>query len=198
MNMVYFRRNDERRAGTALAIFTKNGKQKELTDADKLEALYLTYRQLMFYVAYTILHDIPAAEDAVQQAFLRAMNHLEKISGVDCPQTKNFLVIIVKNIALNLYNARRKRNTVSFDEVEGWLLASPRDELHDWEASQQLEDLMERLPESYRDALMLRYDNGYTAAEIASLLQISEENAKKRLQRARAKLAQLIAEGEVG
>lgn len=177
-----------------MPLFAK--RQKLLTDADKLEALYETYRQLMFYVAYSILHDIPSAEDAVQQAFLRIMDNLEKIADTDCPQTKNFMVIIVKNIALNLYNARRKKGTVSFDEVEGWLLASPRDEIRDFEDARQLEDLMARLPESYRDALMLRYDNGYSAAEIAALLQISEENVKKRLQRARAKLADLISEGE--
>lgn len=178
-----------------MALFAK--KPKEMTDADKLEALYENYRQLMFYVAFSILHDIPSSEDAVQQAFVRVMSHLEKISEVMCPQTKNFLVIIVKNIALNLYNSRRKKSTVSFDEVEGWLLASPRDEIRQWEDQQQLEELMERLPESYRDALMLRYDNGYSSAEIAALLQISEENAKKRLQRARSRLAELIAEGEV-
>lgn len=178
-----------------MALFTKQ--KKPLTEADKLEALYITYRQIMFYVSYSILHDIPTAEDAVQQAFLRVMDHLEKISDTDCPQTKNFMVIIVKNIALNLYNARRKKGTVSFDEVEGWLLASPRDEIRDYEDAQQLEDLMSRLPESYRDALMLRYDNGYSAAEIAALLQISEENVKKRLQRARARLSDLISEGEV-
>lgn len=178
-----------------MALFVK--KKKAMTDADKLEALYENYRQLMFYVAYSILHDIPSAEDAVQQAFVRTMNHLEKISEIDCPQTKNFLVIIVKNISLNLYNSRRKKSMVSFDEVEGWLLASPRDEIHEWETAQDLEEIMEQLPESYRDALMLRYDNGYSAAEIAVLLQISEENAKKRLQRARAKLADLIAEGEM-
>lgn len=177
--------------------------QKELhskgvqTRADKLEDIYHTYRQLLFYVAYSILHDIPTAEDCVQQSYIRVMPHLEKITEVHCPQTKNFMVIIVKNIALNVYNARRKKSTISYDEVEGWLLASPNDEIENWESSAHLEDLMARLPDSYRDALMLRYDNGYSAAEIAGLLEISEEGAKKRLQRARAKLAELIAGEEV-
>lgn len=172
------------------------GEKQRQTQSEKLEALYKTYRHLMFYVAYSILHDIPTAEDAVQQAFVRVISHIEKISEIDCPQTKNFMVIIVKNISLNLYHSRRKKETVSFDEVEGWMLSSARDEIQEWEDSQQLESFMERLPESYRDALMLRYDNGYSTAEIAALLGIQEENAKKRLQRARAKLADMIAEGE--
>lgn len=169
-------------------------RKKDAVAADKLERLYALYRQLMFYVAYTILHDIPLAEDAVQQAFLRVLGHLEKITDPECPQTKNFLVIIVKNISLNLYNSRRKKYALSYDEVEGWALAGRTDEILERESILHLEDLMNRLPDSYKEALMLRYDNGYTAAEIASLLAISEENVKKRLQRARARLAAQIAE----
>lgn len=171
---------------------TNTQKQK---DENLFEQLYLSYRDLLFYVAYSILHDIPTAEDAVQQAFMRVLRHLDKIEGPDCPKTRNFLVIIVKNIAINLYHARRKRDTVSFDEVDGWV-GAPRDEIAEMESAQRLSDLMKRLPESYRDALMLRYDNGYSCAEIAQLLGISEENVRKRIQRARARLADEIAREE--
>lgn len=40
----------------------------------KFEQLYLTYRQTMFYVANSVLHDTQLAEDAVHQAFLRIMD----------------------------------------------------------------------------------------------------------------------------
>lgn len=185
-----------------MALFAAKKKAKAASDEvdtqpQKLEQLYLTYRKLMFYVAYSILHDIHLSEDAVQQAFLRVMNHLEKISEITCPQTKNFLVIIVKNISLNMYNARRDKAAVSYDEVEGWVCAGA-DVLEEQEQAIYLDEMMRLLPESYRDALMLRYDNGYTSSEIASILQISEENAKKRLQRARARLADLIAAEEGG
>lgn len=45
----------------------------------KFEQLYLTYRQTMFYVANSVLHDTQLAEDAVHQAFLRIMDHMGNI-----------------------------------------------------------------------------------------------------------------------
>ena len=53
----------------------------------KFEQLYLTYRQTMFHVANSVLHDTQLAEDAVHQAFLRIMDHMGNISKIECPQT---------------------------------------------------------------------------------------------------------------
>ncbi len=51
---------------------------------------------------------------------------------------------------------------------------------------------MARLPDGYRSVLLLKYDNGYSTAEIASMLGLTEENVKKRLQRARKKLQEIL------
>ena len=131
----------------------------------------------------------------MQQAFLRLLSHVDKIITVDCPKTRNFMVIIVKNIAINLYHARKRPNAVPFDEVEGWMIPH-RDEIAEVESSHRLSDLMKQLPESYRDVLMLRYDNGYSCAEIAQMLDLNEENVRKRIYRARARLADEIAKEE--
>ena len=40
--------------------------------------------------------------------------------------------------------------------------------------------------------LLLKYDNGYSTSEIASMLGLTEENVKKRLQRARKKLQEIL------
>ena len=58
-------------------------------------------------------------------------------------------------------------------------------------------DLIDRLPEGYRSVLMLKYDNGFSTGEIASMLNLSEENVKKRLQRAKKKLEQELLTEEV-
>ena len=68
----------------------------------KFEQVYLTYRQVMFYTANSILRDPQLAEDAVHQAFLRILDHMQNIGEVECPQTKSFVVIIVRNISINL------------------------------------------------------------------------------------------------
>ncbi|MCI8492321.1 MULTISPECIES: RNA polymerase sigma factor [Anaerotruncus] len=166
----------------------------------KFEQLYLTYRQTMFYVANSILHDSQLAEDAVHQAFLRIMDHMGNILEVECPQTKSFVVIIVKNIAINFYNRRKKQSVLSFDELADWSAertATPKNEMEAQEGYDCLIELIGRMPESYRSVLLLKYDNGYSTAEIASMLDLTEENVKKRIQRARKKLEQILGTEEV-
>ncbi len=167
------------------------------TDAekDRFEQLYLSYRQVMYYAANSILKDSAMAEDAVQQAFMRVLNHMDKIGEVNCPQTRSFMVIIVRNVAINLYNSRKKQLALSLDELAEWTpdeAASPSDELEAKEGTMHLAQLMARLPEGYRSVLLLKYDNGYSTSEIASMLGLTEENVKKRLQRARKKLQEIL------
>ena len=164
-------------------------------EENKFEQLYLAYRQVMFYAANSILKDPAMAEDAVHQAFIRILNHMGKIGEVHCPQTRSFVVIIVRNVAINLYNSRKKQLALSLDELAEWTpdeAASPSDELEAKEGSLHLAQLMARLPDGYRSVLLLKYDNGYSTAEIASMLGLTEENVKKCLQRARKKLQEIL------
>ena len=64
----------------------------------KLERLYMKYKNVMFYVANNILHDKFLAEDAVHQTFIKIYDLLYKINENDCRKTRNFLVIVCRNI----------------------------------------------------------------------------------------------------
>ena len=106
----------------------------------------------------TVFCTIPQlAEDAVHQAFLRIMNHMQNISQIECPQTKSFVVIIVRNIAINLYNSRKKKAVLSFDELENWTpdTAATVNEVEDREGMLHLASLIRQLPEGYRSVLLL-------------------------------------------
>ena len=58
-------------------------------DKDLFEGLYLKYRKHMKYIAMQILGDEYLAEDAVHNAFLKTISHLEKIHKIACQETKN-------------------------------------------------------------------------------------------------------------
>ena len=83
------------------------------TEEDKLRFtdLYERYRHLMFYVAQDILKDEHLAEDAVQEAFLRIAKNFHKVGEINCPRTRNFSVIIVRNTAITI---AYKRNPVNY------------------------------------------------------------------------------------
>ena len=72
-------------------------------DISKFENVYNTYKNRMYYVANSILKDSHLAEDAVHMAFLRIINNLDKIGDIDSHKTKGLVVIIVKNIAIDIY-----------------------------------------------------------------------------------------------
>ncbi|MDK2986830.1 MAG: polymerase sigma-70 factor, subfamily [Clostridia bacterium] len=160
-------------------------------DKNKFELLYEKYRKLMFYIANNILNDEYLAEDAVHQTFIKILKNLDKIDDVFCHKTKSFIVIMVRNTAINMYNRRKRSSVVPFDEAQ-WCI--DREALEAAEGMEMLIQLIINLPVIYKDVLTLKYVHGFSNVEIASLLGISEAAVRKRLERARRKLNEAIKE----
>lgn len=164
------------------------------TDEDraKFAALYERYSRLMFYIARQILGDEQLSEDAVQEALLRIARNMHKVGEVSCPQTRNFTVIITRNAALTM----KKQACHGFEEELEFLdrTRGNIDELFEQVAEKQLTECILKLPDIYRDALYLYHVYGYSLGETASLLGTSLESVKKRVQRARSMLRNLLIE----
>ena len=79
-------------------------------DLLKVERLYERYKRLLYKIAYNILKDKYLSEDAVHQTFIRIINNLHKIGEINCPQTQSFLVIMCRNVAIDIYNQRTYLN----------------------------------------------------------------------------------------
>lgn len=88
-------------------------------DRSKFEQLYLKYRSLMLRVAMRILHNEQDAEDAVHQAFLSILNNLEKISSVDCLQTKSYIVVIVERKSIDLIRSQKRSSILTTKRRSG-------------------------------------------------------------------------------
>ncbi len=155
-----------------------------------LEEIYIKYRRLMFKAAYEILGNAQDAEDAVQDAFVKLSDNLEKISGVDCPQTRNFCVIITRNISFN-----KLRRSAPLEIPED--ISSENDVEQAFFSSMgvdALERAIERLSTNYRDILYLTVYEEMSLHQAAELLGITYENVKSRVKRARKKLAEILKE----
>ena len=90
-------------------------------DKDKFEQIYIRYRKLMLSVAYNILGDSELSEDAVHNAFMRILNHLDKLDDVDSPRTKGYVVIVAENVAKTMYTQRKR--IVALENEEAALVA---------------------------------------------------------------------------
>lgn len=158
-------------------------------DKDKFEQLYLKYKNQMYFVAQQILKDPHDAEDAVHQAFLSLLRNFEKISDIDCPQTRSYVVITAENKALDIIRGRRRIAGELDEQLAGIEIPLPGDH--------GLHDALARLPARYREVLLLRFDCGYSTKELAEILDMTRANVQKLLWRAKEELAeQLEKEGE--
>lgn len=151
------------------------------------EEIYLAYRNLMFCVASNILNNDADAEDAVHNAFVAIAENMQKIDVPVCPKTKGYVVTIVESKAIDIYRKKRRHPHLSLcEEVIGFVV--------DPTECQGVTQCFARLPAQCRHILLLKYRYGYDNRELAHLLQLSEANVIKRIQRAKEKLAQLCEE----
>lgn len=151
----------------------------------------------MYRAAFDIMKNQQDAEDALQEAFISIAKNFSKISEIKCPQTKAFVVIIIRNTSYNMLKKidRRYEADIDIDELE--VLDKnplPDDELDDKYSVEQFEKALRQLPQNYFDIIYLTSYMDNSIKEAADLLGISYDNAKQRLKRAREKLAAILKE----
>lgn len=158
----------------------------------------------LFRVARAILKDDWEAEDAVQEAYVRAFSRLHEFEGRSALST--WLTRIVVNEALG--RLRKRRPTADFAEVEhggadnGQLvpfpLAAPQLDPERAMAQSQLNNVLEKaidaLPDVYRVVLVARVIEEMSVEETAELFDLKPETVKTRLHRARALLRRELEE----
>lgn len=155
------------------------------SDKAKIERVYFKYRNLMFYVANKILNNKQDAEDAVHQAFLAIIDHIEKISEPVCPKTQAFVVTIVERKAIDLYRKRNRTSVVSLDAIEKKLFT-------EIEPVSPLSQAVAKLPVKQRHLIQLKYYFGYKNQEIANILGLSYEGVHSLDQRTRKQLKDML------
>ena len=158
----------------------------------KFEIIYTAYKNLMLYSANKILGDTRDTEDVVHQAFLKIIEIIDEIETPKCPQTRSLCVTIVERKAIDLYRKRQRHSTVSMDEE--YINVPAQSEIDDIPVQTDIGKAISMLPTRYRELLLLKYDNGFSEAEIAKILSMSPANVKKTIQRAKAKLSKILDE----
>lgn len=167
----------------------------DTTDKSKFELLYNTYKNLMLYKAYTILQDKSLAEDAVHNAFIKILKKISKYDFTDSHKTSAFVVIVVENVAKTMYKKEHKILPVELGDIESNVnLAEAAETRLD---AEYIASKIAQLPPLYRDILTLKFLNELSDKEIASVLGITNSNARKRLQRAKTALLKLLKGGEI-
>jgi RNA polymerase sigma-70 factor (ECF subfamily) len=159
-------------------------------------------------IAYHYLRDAAEADEAVQDAFIKAYSHLASFRE-ELPFEVWFTRILV-NGCLDRIKARtrRERWIVSMPETTGGDrdLAermpghgpSPEDQLLAKERRERLAEALAELPERQRSVFMLSHYEGCTSREVSAITGLNESTVRVHLFRAIRKLRSLLAEGDRG
>lgn len=163
------------------------------SDKEKFVEIYQTYEQKMYSVAYSILHHKENAEDAVHDSFEIIIKKLDVIEEVHSSDTWNYILVVVKNKAIRIYNKNKKRQEVMTDHFD--LLDDLTEEIIDVEREieeKELSDIIANmileLPERYQDVLYLHYYRELSFVDIACIMGMTEENARQIARRGRKML----------
>ena len=173
-------------------------------DQDAFAELVYTYQDAVYNLCYRMLGTPAEAEDATQEALIRAYTKLDRY---DINRSfKTWLLSIASNHSIDRLRKRRTIEISIDDEPTAAVLALSSDEpqpeqaaLHS-ERSQEMQELLDELAPDYRLAVVLRYWYDYSYAEIAKTMNTTESAIKSRLFRARQMLAEKLnnSSGDTG
>lgn len=178
----------------AWALQAQQGSEEAFT------RLVEAYQKPVYNLCYRMLGEPEAAEDASQETFLRAFQHLQRYDRKRPFAT--WLLSIAAHYCIDRLR-RRKFSMLSIDgdqEDDGFELPdahAPNPELETarHEERERVHALLKNLEVTDRAAIVLRYWHDYSEAEIAETLHLTVSAVKSRLHRARRQLSGLWQEG---
>ena len=161
---------------------------QSLVDDEKeksiIEELYKSNKRRMYSIAFSCLHNHQDAEDAVHEAFLIAVEKSKKIFSIPSNKRAPYLNVIVRNVCYSIMRKKRPLELSDEADVTAEKYFPEEEAISDIEC-ERLIGLISSLPEGQRDAMYLKCRFGFTDAEIAVSLSISENSVRNRIYNAR-------------
>lgn len=162
-------------------------------DLARFEEAMLPHLDAAYTLARYLLREPADAEDAVQDAYLRALRHFGSFRAAgDARAARAWLLTIVRNVCRTL--GGKSRDAESFDEERHGAEDGTTDaRALARDARETLDRALRKLPEEFRSALVLREIEGLSYQEIATTLEVPVGTVMSRLSRARERLGALLS-----
>lgn len=148
-------------------------------DAAAFESLVRKHYRAAYAVALGVLGSAMDAEDACQDAFIRALERLDEIRRPE--RFAAWLLQIVRNRARNLNSYRRVRAAQPLETVSAAGSEDPGSDAARGELREKLELALHDLSAVQRQVVLLHDMDGWKHREIADVLQISEGMSRQHL-----------------
>ena len=171
-------------------------------DAAEFEAIMRRHNRMLFRTARAILHDDAEAEDALQEAYIKAYGAMGSFRGE--AKVSTWIARIVANEALQRLRKRNRRGAIvplrssdATEEIheisEDNMSKGPESAAGRAEMRTLLEKRIDALPDAYRPVFMLRAVEELSVEEVAEVLNIPAATVRTRFFRARSLLRESLA-----
>jgi len=153
-------------------------------------AIYKQYYKAMYNTALRIVNNSFEAEDVIQESFLAAFTKLDSFSG-----TVTFGAWLKRIVINKSLTALKKNNRLDTIPLEKVIINEVEEEKQDYSLLKASEILnkVSQLKNNYKVAITLNLIEGYNYEEIAQIMDISYENSRTTISRAKNKLRQLLS-----
>jgi RNA polymerase sigma-70 factor (ECF subfamily) len=163
-------------------------------EVELFELLMRRHNPRVYRAARAILHDDSEAEDVMQDAYVRAYEHLHEFEGR--AHFSTWLTRIAVHEALARIRRQKRFDPLDAHPKEPFMSTSPasnpEQQASDVEMRSVLESAIGNLPDEFRSVFVLRAVEGLSGAETAECLGIPEDTVKTRLYRARVRLQEMV------
>ena len=184
-----------------MRLVSRAGKSAETGHAEapqvgRFERVVLPHLSAGFTLAMYLTGNTADAEDAVQEAILRAVRYFPTLRDYDA---RAWFLTIVRRVCFTAYRTDRPQgaDTISIDAVGPQLVDNreqPDIAAERLQVQQRVRAAVDKLPPLLREAIVLRELQSCSYAEVAAVTEVPIGTVMSRLSRARARLASLLSD----
>ena len=170
--------------------------RKAAEDQSYLSILVKRYRTPLYNFVYRFVGDRETAEDVVQETFLRCLRHSHQYPAIE--QVSTWLYTIAGNLAKTELRRRKRWHWIPIGPSEDEERTSfyepvdkerlPGEQTDSRQVKETVVEAIHRLPEEFREAVLLRDLNGFSYEEIAKIINCPVGTVKSRVNRGRLRL----------
>lgn len=158
-------------------------------DAKAQRQLYEKYSGRMLAICVRYVSDTTAAEDVMIEGFMKIFDKIDQYKGDG--SFEGWMKRLMTNEALMYLRSHKSFVEIDLDEPEARFISTSASADQNIE-TEELYKILEKLPTGYRTVFNLYAIEGYSHAEIAEQLGVTESTSKSQLHRARAMLQEMI------
>lgn len=158
------------------------------------EELYYTYKKIIYLETVKYLTPLEIIEESMQETMIKIFNQYEKLANMDENARCAYVGKVARGTAINFFykEVTARNHIVYIEDLGEGDFSEAEDSMSDIVLGSDLEEFLDELMPGEREIIHLFYFEEIPYSEIASLLTISEENARQRMCRAKRHLKKIM------